>query len=486
MDKLSNLKPELVWKYFENITKVPRPSKKEEKIIQFLFDFAVKHQLEVKSDDAGNILIKKPAYKGYENHKTVVLQSHLDMVCEKNKGVEIDFDNDPIQPYIDGNWVKAKGTTLGADDGIGVAAEMALLASSDIPHPPLECLFTVDEETGLTGAFQMKEGFFDGKILINLDSEDEGEIFIGCAGGINTIAEFEIKKKDVPSDSKAFKIDIEGLKGGHSGDEIHKGFGNAVKLINRFLLKASKNHKIKLHKIEAGSKHNAIPREGYAIFTVKSERANKIEKAYKEYAEEIKREIGVREPNMHFSIEETKLPKYVLSKNLQKSLIYAIYANPHGVHAWSPDIDDFVETSNNLAYVQVINDKKIKVLNSERSSLESGKDDIAQKVASVYELANADVSFTEGYPGWAPDPDSEILKISEDSYKRLFNKKPVVRAIHAGLECGLFLKKYPYLDMISIGPELVDVHTPEEKIDIKTVEMWWDHLLDILKNIPEE
>jgi len=485
MSVLSHLQPEKVWQYFEDICQVPRPSKQEDQIIKFLLDFAKQHNLDAKRDEIGNVLIKRAASPGYENRKTVVLQSHMDMVCEKNKDVEIDFNIDPIQPVVDGNWVKAKGTTLGADDGIGMAVEMALLTSDDLEMPALECLFTVDEETGLTGAFALQPGFFDGKILINLDSEDEGEIFIGCAGGIDTNARLKFKEKSVPKEHLALKLEVEGLKGGHSGDEIHKDLGNSNKILNRFLKQATKDYGIRLNVFDGGNKRNAIPREAYAIITIKEKHAEKLKADYHEFAEIMKHENGKREPNMKLTVSDVDLPDFVINKKTQQNLMNAIYACPHGVHAWSPDIEDMVETSTNLASVKYVGDNEIEIVTSQRSSKESGKTDISTMVASVFEMVKADIQHSDGYPGWAPNPDSEILTIAEKSYERIFNKKPIVRAIHAGLECGLFLEKYPYLDMISIGPTIRNAHTPEEKIDIETVQMWWDHLLDILKNISE-
>jgi len=366
-----------------------------------------------------------------------------------------------------------------------MAVEMALLESGDIEHPPLECLFTVDEETGLTGAFALQSGFFEGKILVNLDSEDEGEIFIGCAGGIDTNARFTYKKKDVPDDHVAILLEVEGLRGGHSGDEIHKGWGNSNKILNRFLKQARENYKIRLHEFDGGNKRNAIPREAHAIITLKEKHAESIKADYKAFAKTIKAENGKREPNMKFTASDADMPDFVIDKDTQKNLENALYACPHGVHTWSPDIEDMVETSTNLASVKYVDDNQIEIVTSQRSSLESGKKDISAMVASVFELADADIQHSDGYPGWAPDPDSEILRVSEKSYKNLFGKEPIVRAIHAGLECGLFLEKYPYLDMISIGPTIKNAHTPEEQIDIKTVQMWWDHVLDTLKNIPE-
>ncbi len=485
MGTLTHLEPSVVWKHFEDICQVPRPSKREDKIIRFMLDFARKHDLEAKRDDIGNVLITKPATTGFENRKTVVLQSHMDMVCEKNKGVDIDFNTDPITPVIDGEWVKAKGTTLGADDGIGMAVQMALLATDEFDHPKLECLFTVDEETGLTGAFALKSGFFEGKILINLDSEDEGEIFIGCAGGIDTNARFTYKQKPASKNHVALKIEVEGLRGGHSGDEIHKDLGNANKIIARFLEQVYDDYKPRLSCFDGGNKRNAIPREAMALITIKGKYAGKLKKDFNTFADTVTKENGKREPNMKFTISDTEMPDFVINKKVQKALIRSVYGCPHGVHTWSPDVEGMVETSTNLASVKFIEDDQIEVVTSQRSSLESGKKDIAGMVASVFKLAKAEVQHSDGYPGWAPNPDSEILRVSEKSYENLFNKKPVVRAIHAGLECGLFLEKYPYLDMISIGPTIKNAHTPDEKISIKTVQMWWKHTLDILKHIPE-
>ncbi len=485
MSVLSHLKPEKVWQYFEDICQVPRPSKQEDQIIEFLLDFAKKHNLEAKRDEIGNVLIKKPASPGYENRKTVVLQSHMDMVCEKNKEVEFDFNKDAIQPVIDGEWVTANGTTLGADDGIGVAAEMALLTADDIKHPALECLFTVDEETGLTGAFALQPGFFEGKILLNLDSEDEGEIFIGCAGGIDTLAGFDYKKREVPEGHKAIRLTVNGLKGGHSGDEIDKGLGNSNKILNRFLLDMQEKFGMRLAHFDGGNMRNAIPREAFAVITVPSKNIDSVIEEYEAFGKALFNEYHIIEPGINFVSEKVDTPEFVINKSVQRELLLAIYACPHGVHRWSPAIPGFVETSTNLASVKFKNDK-IEVVTSQRSSLESGKADIRDMVASVFHLAGADVKHTDGYPGWEPKPDSEILKVAEASYKRLFDKDPVVRAIHAGLECGLFLEKYPYLDMISFGPQLRDVHSPDERIEIRTVDMWWKHLLDILEHFPEK
>ncbi|HOK38576.1 MAG TPA: aminoacyl-histidine dipeptidase [Bacteroidales bacterium] len=485
MSDILNLQPKNVWKYFYQITQVPRPSKKEEKIIKFLLDFAKEHNLEAKRDQAGNVLIKKPATPGMENKKTVVLQSHMDMVCEANKDTKIDFDNDPIVAYVDSEWVKARGTTLGADDGIGMAAQMAILTDPSVQHGPIECLFTVDEETGLTGAFELEPGFFEGTILLNLDSEDEGEIFIGCAGGIDTTAYFKFTKEAVPAKSCAFKITVNGLKGGHSGDEIHKGYGNSNKIANRFLFLFTKKYNIRLSNFDGGNKRNAIPREAEFVFTVAETDKENLIKDFETLKNQIIKEIEITEPNLNIQIEKVSLPEFIIDKNTQKNLTYSLYACPHGVHAWSTTMPGLVETSTNLAAVK-FNDVKITITTSQRSSLESGKTDINNMVKAVFELAEAEVESGDGYPGWAPNPKSEILEIASASYERLFGKKPAIRAIHAGLECGLFLEKYPYLDMISFGPTLRGVHSPDERIEIKTVEMWYKHLVDILKNIPNK
>lgn len=482
--KLKDLKPSLVWKYFEEICRIPHPSKKEEKIAAFLMDFAKERGLEAKQDKAGNVLIKKPAVKGYENRKTVVLQSHMDMVAEKNKEKVFDFDKDPIQPVVDGEWVRADGTTLGADDGIGVAAALALLDDKTVEHGPMECLFTVDEETGLTGAFALEEGFMSGDILINLDSEDEGEIFIGCAGGGDTKALFSYKEEAVPENSEAFAIAVTGLTGGHSGDEIHKGRGNSNKILNRFLFEATEKFDARLAHIEGGDKHNAIPREAAAVIVVAKDKTEALKKAFEKMRAEIKNEIAIQEPKFEAVLEKTATPEKVIDKKTQINLIRALYACPHGVIAMSEKLPGLVETSTNLASVKMLPEQKIVVGTSQRSSVESAKHDVMNMVENVFELAGAKVSHSDGYPGWDPNPNSEILKIAVAEYQKLFHKEPIVRAIHAGLECGLFLEKYPNMDMISIGPTLRLVHTPEEKIEIATVDKFWRHTLEILKNVP--
>ena len=484
MNPLQQLEPALVWKYFGEITQVPRPSKQEEKIIEYLLQFGAKHNLATKRDAAGNVLIAKTATKGYENRPTVVLQSHMDMVCENLSGVKIDFNNDPIQAVIDGEWVRAEGTTLGADDGIGMAAQLAILASDNLEHGPLECLFTVDEETGLTGAFAIEEGFMTGKILLNLDSEDEGEMFIGCAGGVDTVATFEYKAKPVEKEYKTYKIEISGLKGGHSGDEIHKGLGNSVKILARFLYGVTDKYPVRIAHIDAGNKRNAIPREAVATVLLKPKYEKIFIADYKKFVSEIHNELERVEPKFDMSIAETKPAKFFIDKDTQEDLLLALMACPHGVITMSPAIEGLVETSTNLASVKMDAEANtVVVTTSQRSSLESGKLYVRNMVHSVFELACAEIEHSDGYPGWAPDPRSAVLKVAVESYEKLFGVKPVVRAIHAGLECGLFLEKYPDLDMISFGPTLRDVHTPDERVHIPSVEKWWKHLLDVLKQI---
>ncbi len=478
---IQDLKPAEIWKYFDDITKIPRPSKKEEKIIQYLLDFAKKHNLEAEKDEVGNVIIRKPGTNGKENHKTVILQSHSDMVCEKNADTEHNFDTDPIQTYIDGDWVKAKGTTLGGDDGIGIAAALAVLASDKIKHPPIEALFTSDEETGMTGAFGLKEGFMKGEILINLDSEDEGELFIGCAGGTDTVAEFTYKKKTIPEDSVAYKISVTGLNGGHSGDEIDKGLGNSNKILNRIILNAYNKFGVRLSEFNGGNLRNAIPREAFGIITINKKLISEFEKTTTDLSKKIKNEFATTEKNLNITFEKTDLPEFVISKKVQKKLMHSLYACWHGVYQMSANMPGLVETSTNLASVKFIGDSKIRIETSQRSSVESAKYDMAQTVASVFKLAGAKVKHGDGYPGWKPNTDSEIMKITEASYKKLFNQTPDVKAIHAGLECGLFLEKYPYLDMISFGPTIKGAHSPDERMNIPTVQKFWDLLVDVLE-----
>ena len=484
MEKIE-LKPASVFHYFAEICKVPRPSKKEEKIIAYLQNFAKEQGLESKTDEAGNILIKKPATPGKENLKTVILQSHIDMVCEKNSDSTHDFLNDPIETYIDGEWLKAKGTTLGADNGIGMAAQLAVLAANDIEHGPIECLFTVDEETGLTGAFALKEGFMDGDILINLDSEDEGELFIGCAGGANTTAEFAYEEINAPQDYFFFNVAIKGLTGGHSGDDINKNRANANKLLNRFLSQLAEKYDLYLCEIDGGNLHNAIPREARALCAVPMKHKEDVRIDMNIYTAEIENEFSVTEPNLRTELGSESPCAKAIDRDTVARLLKTIYAVHHGVYAWSQDMPGLVETSSNLASIKMV-DGKIKIVTSQRSSILSSRKDMSEVVRSAFLLGGAEVTTGDGYPGWKPNPASPILKVAIESYKRLFGVEPKVKAIHAGLECGLFLEKYPHLDMFSTGPTLRGVHSPDERMHIPAVDKFWQHLLDVLVNVPQK
>ena len=482
MSVFQGLQPSAVWEYFEEICQVPRPSKKEGKIMAFLLDWAKKHDLEACRDEAGNVLIKKPAAPGRENAPTVVLQAHMDMVCEKNSDTAHDFDKDPIRPYVDGEWVRAKGTTLGADDGIGMAAMMAVLTSKDIAHGPVECLFTVDEETGLTGAFALRPGFVSGNILLNLDSEDEGEMFIGCAGGIDTVVRMKYETESAPCDAFALKVQVKGLQGGHSGDDINKGRGNAIKILNRFLWDLNAKYGIRLALLEGGNLRNAIAREAWAVCVIDGNHKEDARVAFNVYMAEMENVWRVTEPGLQLSLESADPPSLEKTKKDTDALLNALYACPHGVFSMSYRMPGLVETSTNLAAVRFEKENTVLITTSQRSDVDSEKMNIANMVEAVFKMAGAEVEHSEGYPGWAPNPDSPVVKVAVESYKRLFGKAPVVRSIHAGLECGLFLEKYPKMDMVSFGPTLRGVHSPDEKVNIKTVEMWWSHLVDMLEH----
>ena len=477
------LKPKAVFDYFAEINKVPRPSKHEEKMIAYLKDFAKKNNLAFKTDEAGNVLIAKPATPGMEGRPTVVLQGHMDMVCEKRSDRVIDFENDPIETFIDGEWMRAKGTTLGADDGIGIALAMAILTDDSIKHGPIECLFTRDEETGLTGAFAIEPGFMTGKYLINLDSEDEGEIFIGCAGGVNTDIEFEYYAESMPEGYVAMRVVVDKLTGGHSGDDINKNRANANKVLARFLYDISGRYDMKLCSIDGGNLHNAIPRHAEAVIAVSEEQKHEIRSDFNIFAAAIQDEYHTTEPTAEFLMESVELPETAIDDITANNLIAALNAVHNGVYEWSQDIPHFVETSSNLASIKMPEEGKIKIVASQRSSTHSQLDAVCNVVASAFNLAGADVLINEGYPGWKPNPDSELLKITVEKYKELFGKEPKVRAIHAGLECGLFSEKYPGLDMVSFGPTLRGVHSPDEKLLIPTVEMVWRHLVAIIESL---
>ncbi|MDR0724743.1 MAG: aminoacyl-histidine dipeptidase [Prevotellaceae bacterium] len=483
MESLSNLVPQVVFSYFDEICKIPRPSKKEKKIVEYLIEFAKKHSLEYKKDDAGNILITKPATKGKENVKTVVLQSHVDMVAEKDDGVVHDFENDPIVAYVEDGWVKARGTTLGADCGIGMAAMLAALADNEIEHGTLECLFTVAEETGLTGAKALDKHFFSGKTLLNLDSEDDGELFIGCAGGIDTTIRLTYLTEPIPSDYIGFKLSIKGLTGGHSGDDINKGRPNAIKLLNRFLWRMSSKYDFRISAYDGGNLRNAIPREAFAIFYIGSDLVPKIMKNYSNFRRHLEDEYRHVEKDMQIEFVKVETPHYVIDEISQLDLLAAIQACPSGVIAMSTKIDGLVETSTNLASVKFVHGREVLITTSQRSSIKSKLYDAVDTIKSLFSLTSARITTSNVYPGWEPNINSEILEITKNVYRKLFNEEPKVKAVHAGLECGLFLEKNHELDMISFGPTIKDVHSPRERLEIATVDRFWKLLINILAEI---
>ena len=483
MSEIASLEPRLVWEQFDAITRVPRPSKKEEKIREYLVRFAAEHGIECHTDKIGNVVMRKPATPGYEQRPKVILQSHMDMVCEKNSGVEFDFSRDAIRTRIEGEWVRAEGTTLGADDGIGMAAALAVLIDPEAEHGPQEALFTVDEETGLTGAFELGEGMLTGKYLINLDSEDEGEIFIGCAGGIDTIATFRYTTEAAPKNYSFFRVDVSDLAGGHSGDDIDKGRVNSNKTVARLLWDGMQSYELRLSYFDGGNLRNAIPREAYAIFGVPTRLRDEFRKRYELFAADLHAEFRLCEPNFRITLNEMPAVDHVIDEKTQFGLVYSLVGVPNGVVAMSMALPGLVETSTNLASVKFVDGAKIVVTSSQRSSVESAKTYVMQMVESVFALAGADVAHSDGYPGWAPDPSSRLLEVSVASYRRLFGREPKVRAIHAGLECGLFLEKYPELEMVSFGPTLRGVHSPDERLEIATVAKFWAHLNDILRTL---
>ena len=480
---LTDLTPSAIWRFFDEITRIPRPSKKEERIIAYLIDFAHRHALSYRQDPAGNVVILKEASPGMENRPKVILQSHMDMVTEKNSDVLFDFEQDAIRTRIEAGWVKAEGTTLGADCGIGMAAALAILDADDLAHGPLECLFTVDEESGLTGAFGLGDDMLTGHYLINLDSEDEGELFIGCAGGVDTLGTFSYTQEAVPADYSFFRIDLQGLSGGHSGDDINKGRGNSNKLLTRFLRNATRSFLLRLSHFDGGNLRNAIPREAYAIFGVPTASVTDMKTYSDRYLTEIRAEFHVTEPGLTASLNETSTPASVIDLPTQNALLNTLCAMPNGVLAMSQSIENFVETSTNLASVKFTDDGHITVTTSQRSSVESAKEEAAASIEAVFELAGAQVLHSDGYPGWTPNPESHLLSVTCASYGRLFGVVPQVKAIHAGLECGLFLEKFPTLEMVSFGPTLRGVHSPDERLEIASVDKFWKLLVDVLKSL---
>ena len=477
---IRNIEPIRVWNNFADLNAVPRASKKEERVIAFMVEFGKKLGLETIVDPIQNVIIKKPATKGMENRKTIVMQSHLDMVHQKNNDTIFDFDTEGIKMYVDGDWIKADGTTLGADNGLGVASIMTILESTDIAHPAIEALFTIDEETGMTGALGLQAGYLTGEILLNLDTEDDDEIGVGCAGGVDVTATKSYITESVSSSTTAFKICVKGLQGGHSGMDIHKGFGNANKLMNRILY--ALNDYIQIAEIDGGSLRNAIPRESNAIIVSNKEELNT---AFETIKTEIFNEYITTEKDLDISITETDKTLSVLSKSDQKTLLNTIYAAHNGVYRMSPDIDSLVETSNNVARV-IVKNGNIKISCLTRSSVDSGKWDLANMLKATFEMGGFTINFSGEYPGWKPNPSSPILKVMSSLYEKLFNKEPKVLACHAGLECGILGTNYPEMDMISFGPTIRGAHSPDERVCISSTQKYWEFLIEVLKNIPEK
>lgn len=484
---MKNLEPKQVFAIFEQITKVPRPSKHEEKISQWLVDFATQHGIECVRDEALNVIMRVPATPGYETHEGVILQGHMDMVCEKNSDVKHDFMTDPIDTYVDGDFLKARGTTLGGDDGIGVAMSLAAITDQSLPHPAIECLFTVDEETGLTGAFKLKDGYLTGKRLINLDSEDDGQIFIGCAGGIDTLAKMHYQQVALPSGQWfAAHVCVNGLIGGHSGDDINKGRANANKIIVEFLQQLYHETDLYLATIEGGNLRNVIAREAEALIVVPFAYKEQLRIAFNHYCAQVEECFGAVEKDMHLELESETVPANVIEPDKARQLINALCECPHGMIAMSADMPNLVETSTNLASVKMKQDDKglfIEVNTSQRSSVETEKHRIKDAVEAALSKACDEVTHGDGYPGWKPNVNSPLMEITRKAYKHLFNEEPQVLAIHAGLECGLFLEKYPYLDMVSIGPQMYGVHSPQERLSISSTQRCWAWLCEVLKNL---
>ena len=479
-----HLQPLAVFDHFLQICKIPHGSKNEGEISEFLQNFGKELGYETIADSVGNVLVKKPAYPGFEDRKTIILQSHMDMVCDKRPDVDHDFTKDPIRPYIDGEWLKAQGTTLGADNGIGVAAAMAVLADKNLKHGPVNCLFTIDEETGLTGAEALSPELLQGDILVNLDSEDEGEIFIGCAGGVCNYADFKHIWTNISGDMFYMKVDINSLTGGHSGDDISKGRANANKLLVRFLLRIAEKYEFYLCDISGGSLHNAIPRDASAVFAVQSADKEAVRVDFNLFAAEVQDEYSLTEPNAKFTLQSTDPVKRVIDPAVAKNLLRSLHSVFNGVFAMSQDVPGLVETSSNLASVKRTSDNTITVTTSQRSSIESARDNVSSAVRAAFELGGATVTTKGQYPGWKPNMKSEILKVACDTYKQLFGEDAKIKAIHAGLECGLFLEKAPHLDMISFGPTMRGVHSPDERLDIASTGRWWQHLQLLLENAP--
>jgi dipeptidase D len=482
-NKIADLEPKVLWKHFYSLTQIPRPSKKEGRIIEFMKNFGEKLGLETIVDHVGNVIIKKPATPGMENRKGIILQGHLDMVPQKNSDKVHDFEKDPIEAYIDGDWVKANGTTLGSDNGMGVAATMAVLEAKDLKHGPVEALFTIDEETGMTGAENLKPGILDGHILLNMDSEDEGELYIGCAGGIDTTVKFTYQEEPVPANMTAYKVSVKGLKGGHSGLDIHLGKGNACLILNKTLLDACERYSIQMASIDAGSLRNAIPREAFATVVVPVNEEGNFKTFIEEAHHSAKALLKDIDPDVKIETEKTEMPKSVWDVLTQHNFYQAVDDCPNGNLAWSKDIPGVVETSSNLAIIKSENGKiTISILT--RSAVDTERDNAAKKIGDVFRENGAEVAHHGAYPGWKPNVHSPILETMKEVYNNKFGRVPEVKVIHAGLECGILGATYPHWDMVSFGPTIRYPHSPDEKVNIPTVQKFWDFLMETLKNAP--
>ncbi len=484
-NKLTELTPTTLWENFAALNAIPRASKKEQQVIQFITDFGKTLNLETYKDDIGNVIIKKPATAGMENKITVCLQSHLDMVHQKNADTDFDFATQGINMIVDGDWVKAKGTTLGADNGIGVASIMTILASDTIPHPAIEALFTIDEETGMTGALGLKGGLLDAEILLNLDTEDDDELTIGCAGGIDVTASGNYETEKTTTVVTAFRITVKGLTGGHSGMDIYKGRANANKIMNRILLSAAEKYGLRINTIDGGSLRNAIPRESFADVTVPAENEKTFTEFFKTQEQILKNEYQTTDPNFNTGLEKIDMPETVLDATFQNNLLRTIAACPNGIYRMSPEITGLVQTSNNVARV-LVKDGAFTILCLTRSSVDTEKMDLAKTIYYIFELAGAKTAFGGSYPGWAPKPDAPIVKLMSDLYEERYHEKAKVNAVHAGLECGILGTNYPDMQMISFGPNIRGAHSPDEKVQISSVQKYWPFLLETLKRIPEK
>lgn len=480
---IRQLQPTALWNKFADLNAVPRPSKKEERVIAFMKNFGENLGLETLVDGVGNVIIKKPATAGMENRTTVVMQSHLDMVHQKNNETVFDFDTQGIDMYVDGDWVRAKGTTLGADNGLGVATIMAILESNDIQHPAIEALFTIDEETGMTGAMGLKGGVLSGGILLNLDTEEDDEIGVGCAGGIDVTATRSYEEEETPEFKIGYEIKVKDLQGGHSGMQIHEGLGNANKIMNRLLFDGFEHFGLRISEIDGGGLRNAIPRESKAIVAIDAVKEEYFLSEIKQLSETIKAELKTTEPDLTIEVLKTETPQHIMDLGVQEGFTRAVYAAVNGVYRMSADMPNLVETSNNVARV-LVKDGKIEVACLTRSSVESSKMDLATTLQATFELTGCEVTFSGEYPGWQPNTDSAILKVMVPLYEKLNGEKPHVAACHAGLECGILGQNYPEMDMISFGPNIKGAHSPDERAQISSVQKYWAFVLDVLKNIP--